>query len=286
MKKIGSGKVREIYEVDEKHLMLVASDRISAFDVIMNEMVEDKGKILSQTSEFWFHYTEGIVKNHMISTNPKDFPNEFKEPEFYGRSMLVKKLKILPIECVVRGYITGSGWESYKKDGTVCGIKLQEHLRESQKLEEPIFTPSTKAEKGHDESIHFEQVCKLIGNDLAKLVREKSIEIYTKCAEYALSKGIIIADTKFEFGLDENHELILADELLTPDSSRFWPLDDYEVGRSQNSFDKQYLRDYLKSCEWDKKPPAPNLPKEVIEVTRNKYIESYERLTGKDFVNK
>ena len=280
MKKIGSGKVREIYEVDENHLMLVVSDRISAFDVIMGQPVRDKGKVLNQIAEFWFNYTKDVIKNHIVSTNINDFPEEFKNSEFEGRSMLVKKLKMLPIECVIRGYISGSGWDSYKKDGTICGIKLPENLKESQKLEKPIFTPSTKAEEGHDESISFEEAEKLIGSDLAKLVKEKTIEIYTKCAEYALTKGIIIADTKFEFGLDEENNLVLADEVLTPDSSRFWPVEDYEVGRGQKSFDKQYLRDYLNSIDWDKTPPAPKLPEEVLETTRNKYIESYEKLTS------
>ena len=283
MKKIGSGKVREIYEVDDKRLLLVVSDRVSAFDVIMNEPVEDKGKVLNKISEFWFEYVKDVIPNHVISTKLEDFPEECRTQEFEGRSMLVKKLKMLPVECIVRGYITGSGWESYKKDGTVCGIKLPENLQESQKLEEPIFTPTTKAEQGHDENINFEEVCELIGKDLAVKVKEKTIEIYTKCAEYALTKGIIIADTKFEFGIDENNNLVLADEVLTPDSSRFWPLDEYQVGRGQKSFDKQYLRDYLKSTSWDKTPPAPELPEDVIRITREKYIESYEKLTGKNF---
>ena len=283
MKKIGSGKVREIYEVDEESLLITVSDRISAFDVIMNEPVEDKGKILNKISEFWFDYTKNIIPNHIISTRLEDFPEEFRTSEFENRSMLVKKLKMLPIECIVRGYITGSGWESYKKDRSVCGIKLPEGLQESQKLDTPIFTPTTKAEAGHDENIDFEEVCKLIGEDLANQVKEKTIEVYAKCAEYALSKGIIIADTKFEFGINEDNNLVLADEVLTPDSSRFWPLDEYQVGRGQNSFDKQYLREYLKSTNWDKTPPAPTLPEDVITTTRNKYIESYEKLTGKKF---
>ena len=284
MKKISSGKVREIYEADEKSLMLVVSDRISAFDVIMNEPIKDKGRVLNKISEFWFEFTKDIVKNHVISTDIKDFPEEFRKEEFEGRSMLVKKLKMLPVECIVRGYISGLGWESYKKEGKVCGIKLPENMKESQKLETPIFTPTTKEEQGHDENIDFDKVCELIGEDLAKQVRDKTIEVYNKCAEYALSKGIIIADTKFEFGLDEEGNLVLADEVLTPDSSRFWPLDDYEIGRNQKSFDKQYLREYLNTLDWDKTPPAPTLPENVIETTRNKYIESYERLTGKQFI--
>jgi len=283
MKKISSGKVREIYEVDDKSLMLVVSDRISAFDVIMNEPIRDKGKILNKISEFWFDFTKNIVKNHIITTDIKKFPKEFQASEFEGRSMWVKKLKMLPVECIVRGYITGSGWSSYKKDGTVCGIKLPENLQESQKLERPLFTPSTKAETGHDENISFEEAVKLIGEDLARKVKDKTIEVYEKCAEYALSRGIIIADTKFEFGLDEEGELVLGDEVLTPDSSRFWPLSDYAVGRGQKSFDKQYLRDYLSDLDWDKNPPPPTLPKDVIDETRKKYIEAYEKLTGGNF---
>ena len=202
--------------------------------------------------------------------------------QYENRSMLVKKLKMVPVECIVRGYITGSGWKSYKENGTVCGIKLPEGLQESQKLDEPIFTPSTKAAEGHDENISFEKTCEIIGTDLAQKIKNASIEIYKKCAEYALSRGIIIADTKFEFGLDEDGNLVLGDEVLTPDSSRFWPLDEYTVGKSQKIFDKQYLRDWLKANSWDASNPTP-IPADVIEVTRNKYIEAYERLTGKKF---
>ncbi len=282
MKKISSGKVREIYEVNKDMLMLVVSDRISAFDVILPSMVPDKGKVLNKVSEFWFDYTKDFVKNHVVSTKLSDFPEEFQKPEFEGRSMLVKRLQMLPIECIVRGYITGSGWKSYKENGTVCGIKLQEGLQESEKLPNPIFTPSTKASEGHDENISFEETCKLIGEELATKVRDTAIEIYSKCAEYAATKGIIIADTKFEFGLDESGDLVLGDEVLTPDSSRFWPADDYEVGRSQKSFDKQYMRDWLKENKWDAQNPTP-IPEDVINTTRAKYIEAYERLTGKKF---
>ena len=282
MKKISSGKVREIYEVDNEKLMMVVSDRISAFDVILPNEVPDKGKILNKISEFWFDYTKNFVKNHIISTNLSEFPEEFRTPEFEGRSMLVKKLKMLPVECIVRGYITGSGWKSYKENGTVCGIKLPNGLQESEKLPHPIFTPSTKAMEGHDENISFEETCKLIGEELATKVRDTAIEIYSKCAEYASKKGIIIADTKFEFGLDENGDLILADEVLTPDSSRFWPASDYEVGRSQKSFDKQYLRDWLKQTNWDANNPTP-IPDDVINTTRAKYIDAYEKLTEKKF---
>ena len=282
MKKISSGKVREIYEVDEKSLLIVVSDRISAFDVILPNEVPDKGKILNMISEFWFDYTKDIIKNHVISTKISDFPVECQNDQYENRSMLVKKLKMVPIECIVRGYITGSGWKSYKENGTVCGIKLPEGLQESQKLDEPIFTPSTKAAEGHDENISFEKTCEIIGTDLAQKIKNASIEIYKKCAEYALSRGIIIADTKFEFGLDEDGNLVLGDEVLTPDSSRFWPLDEYTVGKSQKSFDKQYLRDWLKANSWDASNPTP-IPADVIEVTRNKYIDAYEKLTGKKF---
>ncbi len=282
MKKISSGKVREIYEVDNDKLMIVVSDRISAFDVILPTLVKDKGVILNKISEFWFDFTKDIVNNHIISTRMEDFPEEFRSSEFEGRSMLVKKLKMLPIECIVRGYITGSGWKSYKENGTVCGIKLPSGLQESEKLPNPIFTPSTKAVEGHDENISFEKTCELIGTDLATKVRDTAIEIYSKCAEYALKNGIIIADTKFEFGLDENGTLILADEVLTPDSSRFWPVDGYEVGHGQKSFDKQYMRDWLKETNWDANNPTP-IPEDVVNTTRSKYIDAYEKLTGKTF---
>lgn len=282
MKKISSGKVREIYEVDNESLMMVVSDRISAFDVILPTMIEDKGKVLNKISEFWFDFVKDIIPNHIITTNFEEFPEEFKTDEFKDRSMYVKKLKMLPVECVVRGYITGSGWKSYQENGTICGIKLPEGLKESQKLPEPIFTPTTKAQEGHDMPISFDEVCDLIGKDLAEKVKEKTIAIYTKCADYAKSKGIIIADTKFEFGLDENGDLVLADEVLTPDSSRFWPADEYEIGRSQKSFDKQYMRDWLKSNNWDSENPTP-IPADVVTTTRDKYIQAYEKLTEKKF---
>ena len=283
MKKISSGKVREIYEVDDDKLMMVVSDRISAFDFIMPNPVLDKGKILNKLSEFWFNFVSDIIPNDIITTNYEKFPAEFRKEEFKDRSMLVKKLKMLPVECIVRGYITGSGWAEYQKTGTVCNIKLPEGLQECQKLDEPIFTPSTKAELGnHDENISFERCKEILGNELAEKVKNATINIYKKCADYALSKGIIIADTKFEFGLDENGILVLGDEVLTPDSSRFWPLDDYEVGRGQKSFDKQYLRDWLSNNGYRNNPPT-ELPKDVLETTRNKYIEAYEKITGKKF---
>ena len=282
MKKISSGKVREIYEVDEDKLMMVVSDRISAFDVILPTPVPDKGKVLNRISEFWFDYVKDLIPNHIITTKFEEFPKEFQKEEFRNRSMLVRKLKMLPIECIVRGYITGSGWKSYLENGSVCGIKLPDGLKESEKLPEPIFTPTTKADVGHDQNIDFDGVCKLLGKDLAEKVKNKTIEIYEKCAEYARTKGIIIADTKFEFGIDENGNLVLADEVLTPDSSRFWPADDYKVGRSQKSFDKQYMRDWLKKNNWDAENPTP-IPEDVIQTTRSKYIEAYERITGNKF---
>ncbi len=282
MKKISSGKVREIYEVDEDKLLLVVSDRISAFDYILPSLVPNKGKILNQISKFWFDFITDIIPNHVISTNIKDFPEEFQTEEFEGRSMLVKKLKMIPVECIVRGYITGSGWKSYQNDGTVCGITLPAGLQESQKLPEPIFTPTTKAAEGHDENISFDEVCNLIGKDLAEELRAKTIEVYQKCADYALTKGVIIADTKFEFGIDESGKLVIGDEVLTPDSSRFWPAADYQVGRSQKSFDKQYLRDWMKSTGYNPESGTP-IPDDVIETTVNKYIEAYEILTEKKF---
>jgi len=282
MKKISSGKVREIYEVDNEKLLLVVSDRISAFDSILPSLIPNKGKILNQISKFWFDYTKDIIPNHVISIDEKDFPEEFQTPVFEGRSMLVKKLKMLPIECIVRGYLTGSGWKSYQKDRTICGISLPEGLQESEKLPEPIFTPTTKASEGHDENISFEQVCHLIGENLAKNLRDKTIEIYQKCANYALTKGIIIADTKFEFGIDETGNLVIGDEVLTPDSSRFWSAEDYQIGKSQKSFDKQYLRDWIQSTGYDAKTGNP-IPDDVIEITIAKYKEAYEILTEKKF---
>ncbi len=281
MKKISKGKVRDIYEVDDNSLMIVVSDRISALDFIMPNDIPDKGKILNGISAFWFDYVKDVIPNHVISTNFEEFPEEFRKPEFEGRSMWVKKLKMLPVECIVRGYITGSGWADYKKTGTVCGLPLPEGLQESQKLPEPIFTPSTKAEYGdHDENISFERCCEILGKELAEKVKNATIDVYKKCADYALEKGLIIADTKFEFGLDENGELVLADEVLTPDSSRFWALDKYEVGRGQDSFDKQYLRNWLYENGYSDHAPE-ELPEIVQTTTRNKYLEAYELITGK-----
>lgn len=282
IKEIGHGKVRDIYDVGDE-LVLVTSDRVSAFDVVLPNRVPHKGEVLNRISAFWFDFTKDIIPNHMISINNEDMPEEFQSAEYEGRCMLVKKLIMLPVECIVRGYITGSGWESYKKNGSVCGIKLPEGLKESEKLSTPIYTPTTKATSGHDEHISFEETCELLGSDIAAELRNKSIEIYSKCAEYARERGIIIADTKFEFGLDEDGNVVLADEVLTPDSSRFWPAADYEVGRSQKSFDKQYLRDWLKESGWDKTPPAPSVPIDVISATSGKYVEAFEVLTKEQF---
>ena len=280
------GKVREVYDCDDK-LVMVATDRISAFDHILKNKVTEKGAILTQMSKFWFDYTKDIVKNHMVSVDVKDMPEFFQSEKYDGNSMLCKKLEMLPIECIVRGYITGSGWESYKKNGTVCGISLPEGLKESEKLPEPIYTPSTKAELGdHDENISFEQSVEVLeklypgkGRDYATQIKDCTIKLYKKCAEYALSKGIIIADTKFEFGLDENGNVVIGDEMLTPDSSRFWPLEGYEAGKSQPSYDKQFVRDWLKA-----NPDSDYLlPDDVIDKTIAKYKEAFELLTGRKF---
>ncbi len=280
LKLVQRGKVRDIYDLGDTFLM-VASDRISAFDVIMPEPVPDKGKILNQISLFWFDAMASLVPNHVISGNVEDFPKACRpyEDVLRGRSMLVKKTQPLSIECVVRGYISGSGWKSYQKDGSVCGIQLAPGLTESDKLPKPIFTPSTKEEEGHDINIDFETACKRVGTRTAEKVRDLSLAIYEKGTQLALEKGIIIADTKFEFGVIDD-EIILIDEVLTPDSSRFWPLDNYKPGGSQKSFDKQYLRDYLLSIKWDKSPPPPNLPEDVISNTRRKYLEALRLITG------
>ncbi len=281
LKLVKRGKVRDIYEVED-YILMVATDRISAYDVIMPNPIPDKGKILTRISLFWFDKTASILPNHVITSKVSEYP-EICRPYadiLEGRSMLVKKTQPLSIECVVRGYLSGSGWTSYKESGSVCGISLPADLKESQKLPEPIFTPSTKAELGeHDENIDFDTAVKLVGKDLADRVRDYSLQIYKEGCRIAEKQGIIIADTKFEFGLNGD-DLILIDEVLTPDSSRFWPKSFYEMGRSQKSFDKQYLRDYLTSINWDKKPPAPNLPDEVIHNTRQKYLEALNRLIG------
>lgn len=284
LKLIKRGKVRDIYDLDNT-LLMVATDRISAFDVIMPDPVPDKGKILTQISLFWFDIMVSILPNHVISSNVDDFPASCKPYAdiLQGRSMLVKKAEPLPIECVVRGYISGSGWNDYLASGGVCGIKLPEGLKESDKLPEPIFTPSTKEKLGlHDINIDFEEAGKRIGKELADKVKSFSLKIYKTGSERADKKGIIIADTKFEFGLYEKN-LILIDEVLTPDSSRFWPKAAYQPGGAQKSFDKQYVRDYLISINWDKKPPAPSLPEDVIKNTRDKYLEAFKQLTANTY---
>jgi len=278
----GRGKVRDIYDLGDR-LLIVATDRISAFDVVMPNPIPDKGRILTQLSKFWFDLTEEIVPNHILSTEVEDYPKDCKPYQeiLKGRSMLVRKAEVLPIECVVRGYLSGSGWEEYRKTGEVCGIPLPKGLLESSKLEEPIFTPATKAEMGlHDENIPFEKVEEIVGKDRAKKLRSLSLATYKKARDFAEGRGIIIADTKMEFGM-KGRKLILIDELLTPDSSRFWPKDAYQPGGPQKSFDKQFLRDYLLSIRWDKNPPAPQLPEEIVTKTREKYLEAYERLVGK-----
>ncbi|MBR6739741.1 MAG: phosphoribosylaminoimidazolesuccinocarboxamide synthase [Clostridia bacterium] len=282
LKKISSGKVREIYDAGEGRLLIVTSDRISAYDVIMPTAIPGKGKILNGLAEFWFELLGGVIKNHLISTDIKDFPAPFNTEEYAGRTMLVKRLKMLPYECIVRGYITGSAWESYKKDGTACGIPQPEGLSLCDKFPTPLFTPSTKAEEGHDINITFEEMEKGLGSELAGLVRDKTVEIYLRASEYAAKRGIIIADTKLEFGLDENGELVLADEVLTPDSSRFWSAENYEVGKDQSSFDKQYLRDWLRDTGNKGVEPGPELPADVVRETQNKYALAYKLITGKE----
>ncbi|MCR5371569.1 MAG: phosphoribosylaminoimidazolesuccinocarboxamide synthase [Clostridium sp.] len=282
---VKEGKVREIYDIGDA-LVMVATDRISAFDVILKNKVTKKGTVLTQMSRFWFDLTKDIIPNHMISVDVNDMPEYFRKEEFDGNSMLCRKLNMIPVECIVRGYITGSGWESYKKTQTVCGIRLPEGLKECAKLPEPIYTPSTKAEIGeHDENISFERSIEVLekafpgkGREYAEKIKDATLALYKKCADYALTRGIIIADTKFEFGLDEDGNVVLGDEMLTPDSSRFWPLDGYEEGHGQPSFDKQFVRDWLKA-----NPESDyNLPQDVIDKTIAKYLEAYKMLTGED----
>ena len=278
---INRGKVRDLYDLGDQ-LLIVSSDRISAYDSVLASGIYAKGEVLTQLSKFWFSLTEDIVENHFITDDIASFSQKLAEDlaVLQGRSMIVKKAKPLPIECIVRGYITGSGWAEYKKQGTVCGLKLNEGLIESEKLKEPIFTPSTKAEQGeHDENISFERCVDIVGSETANKVKNLSIAIYSKARDYAESKGILIADTKFEFGTLENGEIILIDEVLTPDSSRFWPKALYEAGRGQESYDKQIVRDYLTSIGWDKKPPPPELPEEIAKKTSDKYIEVLDLLT-------
>ena len=280
--KVKSGKVREVFDLGQ-YLLFVATDRISAFDCIMPNGIPNKGKALTQMSHYWFDETESIIKNHRVARADAPLPPELKpfEAKLAGRSMIVLKAKPLAIECVVRGYLAGSGWKEYKKSQSVCGVALPPGLLESSELPEPIFTPSTKAEEGHDENISFEQAEKIVGADIAQKVRDASIKLYSWARDHARKRGIIIADTKFEFGLLDG-EVILIDEVLTPDSSRFWPMSEYQPGRGQSSFDKQFVRDYLENLGWNKQPPAPKLPADVVAKTAEKYAEVYRCLTGKE----
>jgi phosphoribosylaminoimidazole-succinocarboxamide synthase len=268
---VGSGKVRELYELDDDRLLLVASDRISTFDVVLPTEIPDKGRVLTGLSAFWFARTREIVPNHLLAVRAD------------GRSTECRRLEMLPLECVVRGYLTGSGWKDYEATGAVCGHQLAEGLRDSDKLPEPIFTPATKAQEGHDENIDRERAAELVGEERSDEVERVSLELYGFASAYAAERGILLADTKFEFGLDEAGRLVLGDEAFTPDSSRFWPADEYEPGRPQPSFDKQFVRDYCETLGWDKSPPGPELPDEVVVGSRARYVEAFERLTGLDF---
>jgi len=279
--RLGKGKVRDIYAVGADKMLIVTSDRLSAFDVVLSDPIPDKGRVLNEMANFWFGKLGHIVPNQLTGIDPESVVSENEKAEVRGRSVVVKKLKPLPIEAVVRGYIIGSGWKDYQRTGKVCGIELAKGLQQAQKLPAPIFTPATKAETGHDENISFEEAAKLIGRPTAEKVRDISIRLYKEASEYAATKGIIIADTKFEFGLDPQNNIVLIDEVLTADSSRFWPADSYKVGVSPPSYDKQYVRDYLETLDWDKTPPAPKLPGEVIAKTSEKYREALQRLTGR-----
>jgi phosphoribosylaminoimidazole-succinocarboxamide synthase len=278
-----SGKVRDVYRLGSEHLLFVATDRISAFDYILATGIPHKGHVLTQISLFWFEFLRDVVANHLVTADVEQYPAEVRKysDELRGRSMLVVRGEMVPVECVVRGYLSGSAWKEYKASGRVCGIELPAGLRESDRLPEPIFTPATKATSGHDENIPFEEMARLIGPELSSQLKDLSLQIYSKAAEYARQKGIIIADTKFEFGHTPKG-ITLADEVLTPDSSRFWPADKYQPGRAQESYDKQYVRDYLEQIRWNKQPPAPALPPEVARKTSEKYLEAYRRLTGRE----
>ena len=276
------GKVRDIYDIDDEKMLIVTTDRLSAFDIIMTEPIPNKGRVLTQMANFWFNKLDNIVPNHLLSDDPKNYVSEEDAHQIEGRSIVVKKLKPIPIEAIVRGYLVGSGWSEYQHAGMVCGIKLPENLQQASKLETPIFTPSSKAKVGeHDENISLAECNTLIGEELVGQISQISLSLYKVASYYAESKSIIIADTKFEFGLDANGKIYLIDEVLTPDSSRFWPKEKYQLGMSPPSFDKQFVRDWLESIEWDKLPPAPMLPDEIIANTAEKYLEAYTRLTGK-----
>ena len=282
IEKFKSGKVREVYDLGDQYLF-IASDRISAFDCVMPNGIPDKGRVLNMISKFWFDRTSDVIQNHMISTDVADFPAELQEHAelLEGRSMLVKKAELLPVECIVRGYLIGSGWKEYRQSGTIGGMPLRPGYEMAGKLDEAIFTPSTKADEGHDENISIDQMIEIVGKELGEKLIDISLNLYKTAADYALTKGIIIADTKFEFGLVDG-ELILIDEVLTPDSSRFWPADTYQPGSSPFSFDKQFVRDYLETLDWDKTPPAPELPEAIVMKSREKYLEAYRLLTGED----
>jgi phosphoribosylaminoimidazole-succinocarboxamide synthase len=277
-----SGKVRDVYRIDMDRLLFVATDRISAFDYILATGIPHKGRVLTQISLFWFDFLKDVVPNHLITADVKQYPSEIQTyaDQLNGRSMLVMNADMFPVECVVRGYISGSAWKEYKASGKVCGIELPQGLRESDQLPEPIFTPATKATTGHDENIPFDEMVRLVGGELSEQLRDLTLKVYNRAADYARTKGIIIADTKFEFGRTPKG-ITLADEVLTPDSSRFWPADKYTPGSAQDSYDKQYVRDYLEEIRWNKQPPAPALPAEVARKTSEKYLEAYQRLTGR-----
>jgi len=282
LKLVRRGKVRDVYAVDEDRLLIVATDRISAFDSVSPTPIERKGEVLTALSRFWFTKLGHVVPNHLLTANIDEMPDVIRSHanELRGRSMLVRRTEVFPVECVVRGYLSGSGWKDYQRTGQVCGHQLPTGLRDSEKLAAPIFTPATKAETGHDENISEQQMASIVGRDVTELLRDVSLRVYQEASDYARSRGIIIADTKFEFGRDRDGRIILIDEVLTPDSSRFWPVNSYEVGKSQASFDKQYVRDYLEGIKWDKQPPAPTLPPEVAAATTARYLEAFELLVG------
>jgi len=280
--RIGRGKVRDIYAVDGDKMMIVVTDRLSAFDVVLPDPIPDKGRVLTELANFWFGKLGHVVPNHLTGIAPESVvKGEEEKVQVRGRAVVVKKMKPLPVEAVVRGYLIGSGWKDYQASGTVCGIQLPKGLKQAQKLPEPIFTPATKAASGHDENISFERMCAIVGKDVGAKVKDISIRLYKEASEFAATRGIIIADTKFEFGLNGKNELVLIDEILTADSSRFWPADQYQVGMSPPSYDKQFVRDYLETLDWDKTAPAPRLPADVIERTSAKYREALEKITGK-----
>jgi len=282
LSRIGRGKVRDIYAVDGDKMMIVVSDRLSAFDVVLPDPIPDKGRVLNELANFWFSRLGHVVPNHLTGIDPESLvQGDEEKAQVRGRAIVVKKLNPLPVEAVVRGYLIGSGWKDYQKTGAVCGIALPKGLQQAQKLPEPIFTPATKASSGHDENISFERMCEVVGRNVGEKLRDVSVRLYREAADYAATRGIIIADTKFEFGLNEKAELVLIDEVLTADSSRFWPAEQYQVGISPPSYDKQFVRDYLETLDWDKTPPAPKLPPDVIARTSAKYREALEKLTGR-----